>query len=126
MGISGMAIQDDCPPPDFAGAFPQPECTADVLAAHDESVARAIENLSTLDDAMMAGQWRLVHDGETLMELPRAAFIRTVLLNHVIHHRGQLQIYLRMLGAKVPYVYGPSGDEAPPEFARMMEVLGTG
>lgn len=50
--------------------------------------------------------------GETWMELPRIVYLQSALLSHTIHHRGQLTVLLRVMGAKVPGVYGPSADEA--------------
>ena len=47
------------------------------------------------------------------MSLPRVAFLRSIMLNHWYHHRGQLGVYLRLMGVAVPFSYGPSGDEAP-------------
>jgi uncharacterized damage-inducible protein DinB len=61
----------------------------------------------------MQAMWRLKAEGQELMAMPRSALIRMILLNHIYHHRGQLGVYLRMLGAKVPSSYGPSGDEMP-------------
>jgi uncharacterized damage-inducible protein DinB len=58
------------------------------------------------------GMWTLKNAGQTLLTLPRVAVIRSFVMNHIIHHRGQLSVYLRMLGVPVPSIYGPSGDEA--------------
>jgi uncharacterized damage-inducible protein DinB len=71
------------------------------------------QTLPTIDDGRMRDTFRMVQDGRTLMSLPRAAFLRNVMLNHWYHHRGQLGVYLRLLGAAVPSSYGPSGDEMP-------------
>jgi uncharacterized damage-inducible protein DinB len=54
-----------------------------------------------------------VHKGETMFEMPRAAALRFFLFNHLYHHRGQVSTYLRIAGAKVPSVYGPTADENP-------------
>ncbi len=51
--------------------------------------------------------------GNVVMAVPRVGFLRTVMLNHWYHHRGQLGVYLRLMGVAVPVSYGPSGDEAP-------------
>ena len=53
----------------------------------------------------------LLFDGKPLMTMPKAAVLRTVMMNHLIHHRGQLSVYLRLTGTPVPSIYGPSADE---------------
>ena len=68
------------------------------------------ENVSL--DTMME-TWRLVAGDRELMTMPRAAFLRAIMLNHWYHHRGQLLVYLRQLNVPVPSVYGPSADENP-------------
>ena len=87
--------------------------TGDVLAALDASVADATAALNGWDDAKMLETWTLSNDGKTLMAIPRVGVIRTFLLNHWYHHRGQLVVYLRLLDVPVPSVYGPSADENP-------------
>jgi DinB family len=57
--------------------------------------------------------WTLTKDGKVLMSIPRIGFIRSVLMNHLYHHRGQLSVYLRILEVPVPSIYGPSADENP-------------
>jgi uncharacterized damage-inducible protein DinB len=71
------------------------------------------QTLPTIDDRRMRDNFQIVLDGRTLMSLPRASFLRSIMLNHWYHHRGQLGVYLRLLGAVVPSSYGPSGDESP-------------
>ena len=66
----------------------------------------------------MRETFRVVQGDRTLMSLPRAAFLRSIMLNHWYHHRGQLGVYLRLLGADVPSSYGPSGDEMPAFMAK--------
>lgn len=84
----------------------------EILDTFERSVAAAARKLAawTADDLM--AEWRVVRDGETLVAAPRGAMIRSLLLNHVYHHRGQLTVYLRLLDVPVPGVYGPSADEA--------------
>jgi uncharacterized damage-inducible protein DinB len=50
---------------------------------------------------------------QVLMQMPRAAVVRNIMLNHWYHHRGQLSVYLRLLDVPVPSIYGPSADESP-------------
>ena len=54
----------------------------------------------------------LLKNGKTIMTMPRVAVVRTWILNHLVHHRGQLSVYLRLTGSKVPSIYGPSADDA--------------
>ena len=60
--------------------------------------------------------WTLLSNGQTLMTLPKVAVLRSFVMNHLIHHRAQLGVYLRLNDIPVPSVYGPSADEAPPGF----------
>jgi uncharacterized damage-inducible protein DinB len=83
----------------------------EILAAHDQSVEFVRKELPKIDDARMQQIWSGTVDGKPVMSMPRVAFLRFIMLNHWIHHRGQLGVYLRLLGAKVPSSYGPSGDE---------------
>lgn len=112
-GIIDMALQDEVPAPDFKNPFPEATSVEQVLAAHEESVAAVKQKLPMLSDAQMGQLWRMVKDGTPVLEIPRAAMIRTILMSHIIQHRGQFGVYLRIMGAKVPSSYGPSGDEAP-------------
>ena len=57
--------------------------------------------------------WKATMGGKDMMSLPRVAVVRSMLLNHWIHHRGQLSVYLRLLDVPVPSIYGPSADENP-------------
>lgn len=86
---------------------------ADLLPALDESIARAVRIVGGMDDATLAADWQLMRGDQTVMKIPRVAFLRSVMLNHWYHHRGQLSVYLRELGVPVPSIYGPSADENP-------------
>ena len=57
--------------------------------------------------------WSAKAGDQTLMTMPKAALVRTIVMNHWIHHRGQLSVYLRLLDVPVPSIYGPSADENP-------------
>jgi uncharacterized damage-inducible protein DinB len=113
LGVLTMAMQDAAPPPNFAGGRQQPATVREVLDAMEQSAAFVRQTLPTLDDRRMNETFKVVVEGRTLLALPRAAFLRNILLNHWYHHRGQLGVYLRLCGAKVPASYGPSGDESP-------------
>jgi uncharacterized damage-inducible protein DinB len=98
--------------PDFVDP-PAPPTTLDLMRAFDESIAKAKRILGGMDDATASATWRLMHGDRELMALPRAAFLRAIMLNHWYHHRGQLSVYLRFLGVPLPSIYGPSADENP-------------
>lgn len=90
---------------------PETESRERLLAAFDESLAHAREVIGGMSDADLGETWRMTRGGSELMAMPRAAVLRTILLNHWYHHRGQLTVYLRELDVPVPAIYGPSADE---------------
>ncbi len=92
---------------------PEAATAAELVPALAASVARAKELLGDADDATMGKTWRLMNDGREILAMPRAAFLRAIMLNHWYHHRGQLLVYLRLLNLSVPSVYGPTADENP-------------
>jgi uncharacterized damage-inducible protein DinB len=83
---------------------------AEAIAALDKAVAQAREALQRTDDAHLATSWRLLAGGTVVMEQRRYEVIRDTFL-HSSHHRGQMTVYLRLLGSRVPSVYGPSADD---------------
>jgi uncharacterized damage-inducible protein DinB len=111
-GVAEIAAQSVIPEP---RTFSQPAATsaAELLPALEQSVAKAKVILGGMDDAAMNATWTLMSGGQVLMALPRAAFLRAIMLNHWYHHRGQLSVYLRQLNVPVPSIYGPSADENP-------------
>jgi uncharacterized damage-inducible protein DinB len=110
-GVAEFAMQDMPSPPAFV--HPEAATAAELVPALTASVARAKELLGDADDATMGKTWRLMNDGRELLAMPRAAFLRAIMLNHWYHHRGQLLVYLRLLNLSVPSVYGPTADENP-------------
>ena len=84
---------------------------ADLLTAFDGKVAACKEALSGVADADLMQPWRLKIRGRVRFEKPRATVFRDFTLSHVIHHRGQLSVYLRLLDVPVPGSYGPTADE---------------
>ena len=84
---------------------------AELLAAFDRNVEACRAAIAGASDAEFMKPWSLLKAGQTLMTMPKIAVVRTFVLNHVIHHRGQLSVYLRLLGVSVPSIYGPSADE---------------
>lgn len=83
---------------------------ADYLAALDKATAAAKSALQGTDDEFLQTNWRLLAGGKVVQEMPRHIVIRDA-INHLAHHRGQMTVYLRLLGAKVPSIYGPSADD---------------
>jgi uncharacterized damage-inducible protein DinB len=111
-GISTMALSDTF---DFATHTrpPLPQTKEAIVAAHEESVAKAKNVASQLGDAGLMRDWEAKMNGKPMMKMPKVAVFRNMLLNHWIHHRGQLSVYLRLLDVPVPAMYGPSADENP-------------
>jgi uncharacterized damage-inducible protein DinB len=89
-----------------------PTSTAGLLEKFDRSINTAAELLEKQPDDRMGEKWRLRSGDHVIFEMPRAAVVRFVGLNHVVHHRGQLSVYLRLLDVPLPSIYGPSADEA--------------
>jgi uncharacterized damage-inducible protein DinB len=87
--------------------------TAELLAAFDESRAAGSAAIARSSDDDWRVPWALLAGGHQIFRMPRAAVLRSFVLNHVIHHRGQLTVYLRLLDIPVPGMYGPSADERP-------------
>lgn len=88
-----------------------PKSTAEILERFDERLAVGLKTLEGIEDAHFMKPWRLVINGHTAFELPRVAVMRTMVLNHTVHHRAQLGVYLRLLDIPVPSSFGPSADE---------------
>jgi uncharacterized damage-inducible protein DinB len=116
-GIPGnvlrIALHDEMPAPDFGRGNPQPANMEEIFAKLEESTSTVREILPTISDERMQGIWKMSAGDKELMTMPRYWVLRSVLFNHWYQHRGQLGVYLRLLGAKVPSSYGPSGDELP-------------
>jgi uncharacterized damage-inducible protein DinB len=84
----------------------------ELLEAFDRNVAEAREALAKASDADMARIWTLSFAGRPVFSMPRSAVLRGSVLNHLIHHRAQLGVYLRLNDVAIPGMYGPSADEA--------------
>ena len=89
-------------------AFPS---KAALLTAFDENVAAARAALAGRTDPELLAIWSLKRSGKTIFSMPKTAVLRSFVLSHVIHHRAQLTVYLRLLDVPVPSIYGPSADE---------------
>jgi uncharacterized damage-inducible protein DinB len=99
--------------PKDAFTFAHPATKEEILSTFDSGVAAAAQFLAGLTDEQARGLWTTRSEGRTMMQLPRSNAVRMLMLNHAVHHRGQLSIYLREMGVAVPAIYGPSGDENP-------------
>jgi uncharacterized damage-inducible protein DinB len=110
-GVAQIAVQSPFPLPEFKQ--PAAASAGELIPALEQSVAKAREILRTMDDAALANIWRAVDGKREVMALPVGALLRSIMLNHWYHHRGQLSVYLRQLGVPVPSIYGPSADENP-------------
>jgi len=84
--------------------------TADLLETFDAHVAQGREAIEGASDEDLMVPWTLKSGGEPIFTLPRAGVLRTMVLNHLIHHRGQLSVYLRQNDVPLPSIYGPTAD----------------
>ena len=98
--------------PASGSGFKMPTMTTreDYLKAHDKAVEDAREAFQSTTDEHLTKPWRLLVAGNVVAVGPRHEMIRDT-INHLAHHRGQMTVYLRLLGAKVPALYGPSADD---------------
>jgi uncharacterized damage-inducible protein DinB len=112
-GVMKLSLADESTAPDFNAARQEAKSIREILDTLDQSAVYVRQTLPTIDDARMRGTVKIVQGGRALVSLPRAVFLRSILLNHWYHHRGQLGVYLRLMGVRVPSCYGPSGDEPP-------------
>ena len=92
---------------------PSPQSAAELVSTLEASVNKAKIALGKMDDGALMTTWRLMRGDEEVFALPRVAFLRSIMLNHWYHHRGQLSVYLRELDIPIPSIYGPSADENP-------------
>ena len=91
--------------------FPSLTTTREILDLFDRNVAAARKAIAAADDEQMGQSWTLLQAGQTLFTMPRSAVVRSMILNHLMHHRAHIIVYLRLNDIPVPGMYGPSGDE---------------
>lgn len=98
---------------DVATAPPTPKLKSrqEILGSFDQSAATARKAIAGASDESMMKKWSLIAGGQTVFSLPRIGVLRSFIMNHSIHHRGQLSVYLRLNDVPVPSIYGPSADE---------------
>ncbi len=97
--------------PNFVDSSPQ--SAAELIPSLDESLKKAKKALQNMDDDTLMATWRMMDGEREVFALPRLALLRSIMLNHWYHHRGQLSVYLRELDVPIPSIYGPSADENP-------------
>jgi len=106
-----VATQSTVQAPQFTD--PSPKSASELIPALDESIAKAKKLLGGMNDDALTATWRMMRGERELFAAPRATLLRSIMLNHWYHHRGQLTVYLRELGVSIPSIYGPSADENP-------------
>lgn len=90
----------------------QAKSKAELLKTFDTLVGESLKAMKGgVSDQTLMKPWKMTQGGKTLLEMPKVQVLRAWVLNHQIHHRGQLTVYLRLLGVPVPSIYGPSADE---------------
>ena len=102
---------DIAPPGAPAFRLEEAKSRSELLAAFDKNVADARAALESTRDEKWREPWSLLHGGNKIFSMPRTAVMRSFVMNHLIHHRAQLGVYLRLLDVPVPSIYGPSADE---------------
>lgn len=102
---------DVAPPGEPPLRMPQANSREEFLAQFDGNVAAARAAIAGAGDEHLLKPWTLLNGGKTVLTLPRIAVLRSFVLNHNIHHRAQLGVYLRLNDVAVPAIYGPSADE---------------
>jgi uncharacterized damage-inducible protein DinB len=95
------------------GAIERPSAasSAAILELFERHVSAARAALAARTDPEYLARWTFRKEGHDVFTLPKAAVIRTMVMNHMVHHRGQLTVYLRLLGVPLPPLYGPTADE---------------
>ena len=110
--LVGVFNVDELDSRDLKSESPPEDDLSGILKAFDDNIASALELLKTqVDERFLLTSWRYKSGEKLVFEMPRLAVIRFVILNHIIHHRGQLSVYLRLLDIPLPSVYGPTADE---------------
>jgi uncharacterized damage-inducible protein DinB len=87
------------------------ESSADILRTFDANVRRARARIAEQTDSSLLSPWTMTQGQHEMFTMPKAAVLRTFVMNHMIHHRGQLTVYLRLRNVPLPSIYGPTADE---------------
>ena len=105
---------DIAPPGGEPYRTPAATSSQKILDVFDKNVAQARAAIAQASDDQFAQPWSLLNGGEAMFTFPRGAVLRTFIMNHMIHHRGHLCVYLRLNDVSVPGLYGPSADDSTP------------
>ena len=108
---TGPTIEQDAL--DMAGYKPptEPKTRKEILDIFDTNVKAARASLNKLEDSALGRPWSLKAGDQVYFSLPKGGVLRTFVFSHMVHHRAQLGVYLRLLDVPVPSIYGPSADE---------------
>jgi|ERR1700722_5000450 len=112
-GLAKLSQQDSFDVTKGTFEPPSPKSVNEILVAYDQSVSETEQCLQGTTEHRARGNWRLMKKDQELFSRPRIEIMRSIMLNHWYHHRGQLTVYLRMLDVPVPVIYGRSADENP-------------
>jgi len=99
---------------DLATSDYKPEVATDLdglLAMHDKIAQDFVEAVSSKEDDELLEKWKLLSGDHVIVDMPRINVLRSFIMSHLVHHRGQLTVYLRMLDVPLPGIYGPSADD---------------
>jgi uncharacterized damage-inducible protein DinB len=114
-GWMGVTLTQDsfdvAPPGGQAYERPKLNSRKEILDKFDEGRASARDVLAKATDQQLMSNWSMLKGGQTMFTMPKIAIVRSFLMNHIIQHRAQLGVYLRMNNVAVPGMYGPSADE---------------
>lgn len=111
--VTVTTTEFDVAPPDGESFTPPVfESTARLLGIFDENVRATRAAIGAASDTDLMISWSLKKGGATLFTMPRVLTLRTFVMNHMIHHRGQLSVYLRLKDVPLPSIYGPTADTA--------------
>jgi len=106
---------DVAPPGSTPGKMPEAATRAELLDLFDRNVAAARVAIAGASDAMLGEPWTFKIGAKVVFKLPRHMVIRSACMNHIVHHRAQLSVYLRLCDVPVPGIYGPTADEGLPQ-----------
>ncbi len=111
--LNSVLQQDEYDVASSGLGVPEPDNRAGILELFDQALATAVDALKKQPDEKLLAPWRLRNGEQLIFEMPRTSVIRTMILNHTVHHRGQLSVYLRLQNVPLPPIYGPTADETP-------------
>lgn len=104
----GTFERTQAPPPP-----PIPATAEEIVAAFERNLAEARAHFASMTDDELQEPFTMTKEGRVLMSFPKIGMLRTIMLNHSYHHRGQLSVYLRLLDVPLPIIYGSTADEVP-------------